>query len=1033
MSGISQISLNQRIQGSTPFIEVQSLEPSQLQINNSKLGLSEDVNVVGNLVVQGTINSASVSNSAIEVPSLVGTTSLTTPKIIFPDNQNAGLVIQASDNADYITLKSSDGAEQIQLNKTIYTAGNSLIHGTNSSRGTIQYANIVNSTLAPSCTINANSATATLLENARTIGGVSFNGGASINLNGVNQAGNQNTSGTASAWTSARTTNFTSLAGDALGSVSLSGTGTTTAQLKTPFYDESNANAKKLILSNTTSGHTSTGLQQRIDFANEFLPQMNQTDDLVGRLTMAKDVFSITQFLTNATNTSQATTFTRGDDSFPKMNGMLRFLQSSAGANISVERDGTFDGNADQKALPSGIDFKLGSGSYVGSGLGGLQGGIRSNYTATEIGNTKVFASSFVNNASREMSLLLKPDELSLTNMGIIKFNGAGTISSTDSNIALTPGSGKQVILGTKVRVGSIAEAGDEEANPYLMGIEDPTAINGNDADDVSQLLSFKYHISNGSQNRHFGFEGDQTTGGIQLVRNIFGTTANDGYTGTRTKTKLIQFSPTGLCSVNGAPLQDGLGLIQPTTGGAAMGFSHPNDTTRKWTFLVGSNYDCTFSGATGCNNLTFNGKARATLNAQGGIAALTGSTDAEITATSGDVKLTSGDDIIMTAGGGVGIGTTTPSEKIEIGGGNMVLSSLTNHVLGAATGVIPETPVSIKFKKDTDCQYGSYNVGIVAKISAVYDNNNFKSGSNALAFYTYYGRQAGGGDYTSEKMRISSQGYVGIGNTNPSYPLQVSTYNTPSSFYWNNYLFVGADTLLVQNGNRSDIPISIYAEKAVYSTYLIGTSDIRIKTDITVVDDGKALQQVLDLECKEYSYIDPHRRREHKTIGFIAQEVKEIIPNAVSLQIDFIPDELRVLEDLDWSGNVLTISDLVFEDNHTGKCKFYVSQAEEEGEEELTIECEKDEDGNKTNRFIFEKEWKHVFLHGKEISDFHALDKQMIFSLHHSSIQELDRNDKKMEEKILSLEQKVEALTKVIEDLSKTVKINENALKNMI
>ena len=46
-----------------------------------------------------------------------------------------------------------------------------------------------------SCT--GNSLTATTLQNARNIGGVSFNGGADINLPGVNAAGNQDTSGTA--------------------------------------------------------------------------------------------------------------------------------------------------------------------------------------------------------------------------------------------------------------------------------------------------------------------------------------------------------------------------------------------------------------------------------------------------------------------------------------------------------------------------------------------------------------------------------------------------------------------------------------------------------------------------------------------------------------------------------------------------------------------------------------------------------------------------------------------------------------------
>ena len=45
--------------------------------------------------------------------------------------------------------------------------------------------------------LTGNASTATTLETARTIGGVSFNGSANINLPGVNEAGNQNTTGNA--------------------------------------------------------------------------------------------------------------------------------------------------------------------------------------------------------------------------------------------------------------------------------------------------------------------------------------------------------------------------------------------------------------------------------------------------------------------------------------------------------------------------------------------------------------------------------------------------------------------------------------------------------------------------------------------------------------------------------------------------------------------------------------------------------------------------------------------------------------------
>jgi microcystin-dependent protein len=65
----------------------------------------------------------------------------------------------------------------------------------NFSAGTITAALSGNATTSSSTTGNA--ATATALQNARTIGGVSFDGTANINLPGVNTAGNQNTTGTA--------------------------------------------------------------------------------------------------------------------------------------------------------------------------------------------------------------------------------------------------------------------------------------------------------------------------------------------------------------------------------------------------------------------------------------------------------------------------------------------------------------------------------------------------------------------------------------------------------------------------------------------------------------------------------------------------------------------------------------------------------------------------------------------------------------------------------------------------------------------
>jgi len=73
-----------------------------------------------------------------------------------------------------------------------------------------------------------NAATATVLETARTIGGVSFNGSANIDLPGVNSAGNQNTTGSAATLTTARTIGGVSFDGSA--NINLPGVNTSGSQ-----------------------------------------------------------------------------------------------------------------------------------------------------------------------------------------------------------------------------------------------------------------------------------------------------------------------------------------------------------------------------------------------------------------------------------------------------------------------------------------------------------------------------------------------------------------------------------------------------------------------------------------------------------------------------------------------------------------------------------------------------------------------------------------------------------------------------------
>jgi len=252
--------------------------------------------------------------------------------------------------------------------------------------------------------------------------------------------------------------------------------------------------------------------------------------------------------------------------------------------------------------------------------------------------------------------------------------------------------------------------------------------------------------------------------------------------------------------------------------------------------------------------------------------------------------------------------------------------------------------------------------------------------------------------------------GHFGIGG-NPSYPLHVLSqgssisthshygiYQSPGSFMTAgqfNRIGIGATS-----GFYTNTYIAMKVDYGIWTSTITTSSDRRIKTNIREVEDGLALQQLRALPCVYYEYIDKINKGDQSTIGFIAQDVMEVMPMAVSIQTGVIPNEMRVLEDVSWEtiteketddeGNEtdkitykLTINDLEDISGNT-QFRFFVNNG---GKEE-----QKDIESLDGKSFIFEEKWENVFLYGKEIDDFHVIDKQKIFAMAFSATQQLDR-----------------------------------------
>jgi len=160
-----------------------------------------DMTVAGNLTVSGTTTTINTETLTVDDNIIVLNNNATgTP------SENAGIEIERGSSTN-VTFLFDESADKWTIGSETFVAG------------TVE-ANLTGNVTGD---VTGNADTATALATARTIGGVSFNGTASIDLPGVNTTGNQNTSGSAATLTTAR--NF-SLTGDVTASaVSFDGSG----------------------------------------------------------------------------------------------------------------------------------------------------------------------------------------------------------------------------------------------------------------------------------------------------------------------------------------------------------------------------------------------------------------------------------------------------------------------------------------------------------------------------------------------------------------------------------------------------------------------------------------------------------------------------------------------------------------------------------------------------------------------------------------------------------------------------------------
>ncbi|MBS1687063.1 MAG: tail fiber domain-containing protein, partial [Bacteroidetes bacterium] len=280
-----------------------------------------------------------------------------------------------------------------------------------------------------------------------------------------------------------------------------------------------------------------------------------------------------------------------------------------------------------------------------------------------------------------------------------------------------------------------------------------------------------------------------------------------------------------------------------------------------------------------------------------------------------------------------------------------------------------------------------------------------------------------------SDAMVILKSGYVGIGTSTPSYPLDVASTVTTN---YTGYGYLAASGAGTVGGNSGSVPVSIHSAGRILSAEVNVQSDRRIKRDLSYPATASLLDVADRLEVTKYRYMDSVQRGTRSKTGFIAQQVESVYPTAVNKNDDVIPTVFANAVSATSDGATLTITTatahgfvvgdevLLYDQNNTAH---HVKVLAIEGGHKIRTESWSGQEGN-------------VFVYGKRVNDFRTVDFDQITALAIGAIQELNkqqRSDREIIEKLRTENEKLKTQTSIQQENYNRIKAQVDAINERL